>query len=381
VGARPVSGILVLVLALAGCSSSRIASIGRIVSSDGRATLVHNGVISSINGELSLFSGDTIEVREGGVGNLTLSGGRKFELAKARIKARATGATIIGGEVLVLVPGKTPVSVGPAQIRATTGPLRIDVGDRSRVAAYGAQGVVVRSGSQLVKLPPYWQTELLPEGAIGESKPLILDADDRWDQRFAGEAIQTDYVLGNLLRGLQAQLAGAERGPVVAEITSAGITPDRLLPFAAYPQSDLLVGLSMAREWKTSSPEDIGARFQGVLILHTVGTSWGLIAQQLGVDREAFVSTLNAVVTRITTPAITGPHPVTPAPITPSPRPVTIPAQTPPQTQPVAPPPPAPEKPKLPLPDVLRNLLPGDLQLVIDDLYGLLHALLPGLAP
>jgi hypothetical protein len=161
-------------------------------------------------------------------------------------------------------------------------------------------------------------------------------------------------------------------------------------PFAAAALSDQLMGLAFASEWKKDVPAELPVGFQQALALKVLGATWGLVAQNFDIGGDALVASLQSEINAVLFPAGSGgPGQLVPSPTPtvarpPSPprptggvRPAPAPAPAPvPPTSPGATPPPGLLAPVV---DPLRPLLPDELEAIVDELYGLVKGVLPGL--
>lgn len=384
--------VIVLVLALGGaaCASSRDAgaaeSPGTARVVEGKATLTRNSKSRALAAEQTLRAGDLIAVDGAGSVLIDLAGGRSFELASGKLEVlSAERVDIADGSLLATL--RSPVQVRMAGTRAVfqTGTVRFDAAQSPRrIAAYEVDGLRVKSGTQDLEVPRYWQVSLGADESLGEAKPIQFSASDNWDRTYLAKALEVDNSIANLVRGLEAQLRGAAPGYLTERLSMAGIGAEAFQPFAQTQPSAQILALTLAQEWKKESPPEVEKAFSQALALYTVGATWGLLAQQFDVDRTAFVNRLQTEINSILSPAAQPGGAGNPGggliprrgggtvalPVQPS-RPV--PGQIPVPGQPAPSP--------TPSPGSLIPLLPDPLRSIVDELYGIVGDLLPIIGP
>lgn len=315
---------------------------------------------------------------------------------------------LVAGRVLVGPAGKLEVSDGTLQISSdqpvraeleglgisfSGGTVRLDQsGDSSRLAAYEVQDLELATGPNKIPVPQLWQVSISGDGTPDLAQPLQFSRDDALDSANLAHAIEVDGKLMNLLRGLEPQLAATDGSALAGHLALAGISPETVERISVASRSDQLMGLAFAREWKKGEPSSLVKGFEQATALRVLGATWGLVAQNFGVDADGLVAGLQSEINAVFFP--TGRNegdPLVPGPPpsrqpTPGPGPPAQPTP-PPASGPVPAPPPAPVPVPAPSPsptgllgpvlDPLRPLLPGELEAIIDELYGLVHGILP----
>ncbi len=387
---------LVLVLALAGvaCSGKKggVADpIGAITDVRGTVDLIHDGTATQAIQDAELFAGDAIRVNGSGSASFRLGGDGKYELLQGR--ARVQRADVIRtGDGVLLVSSDKPVEAdfGAVGVAFSKGTVRVELGTPGRIAAYEVEDLNVAAGSQQVPLPRLWQVSITPDGRLDQARPLQFSRDDPVDAIHLAHALDADGKLGNLLRGVEPQLAATNGSALRNRLASGGIGPDALAPFASVARSDTLMGLAFAREWRSA---ELVKSFEQAMALKVLGASWGLIAQSFNVSADALVSSLQNEINAVlfsggsgeggqlvpTRPQASRPAPsgtqrsrAAPAGTQPPPAPASAPAAPPGRASP------GPEPGLVgPVVDPLKPLLPNELAAIIDELYGLTHGLVP----
>lgn len=374
--------LLVFALGGAACTSSRDAgaaeSPGTARVVEGKATLTRNSQGRALEAEQTLQAGDQVAVDGAGSVLIDLAGGRSFELASGSVEVlSAERVDLADGSLLAIT--RSPVQVRMAGTRAAfqSGTVRFDaLQTMRRIAAYEVDGLRVKSGTQDLEVPRYWQVLLGEEKSLGEAQPIQFSADDNWDRIYLAKALEVDNSIVNLVRGLEAQLRGAAAEYLAERLSIAGIGAEAFQPFAQTPPSAQILALTFAQEWKKESPPEVETAFSQALALHTVGATWGLLAQQFDVDRTAFVNRLQTEINSILSPAAQPGGVGSPAgSLVPRPRGGT-------GARPVQPSQPVPGQIPVPgQPDPSPTPSPGSLipllQSIVDELYGIVGDLLP----
>jgi hypothetical protein len=387
--ARRALGQLALLLAVClamtatACTPSPVRTIGRVEVKQGRARLIRDRSSIDVRTSHALAPGDIIDIPSQGAAELRMSGGRVFELKGARVGiASERRLTITRGSLLSRTEEPVSVDAGPIRISSESSTFRIDeASGNSRLGAYEASGLVMSKGDRRLPVPRYWQATFPRGNGPPDARPISFSTEDPWDRELLADAIQIDSELGNLLRGLQTQLAAISSAAVLERLEDTGVKSESAANLSAVQTADLLTALVLAESWKESAPPDFSTRLSHVLVLRSVGASWGLIAQQLGVDRESFFTALRAAIDKLpfnvigpgTAPARRSAPAVRARGVRPTPAAPQAPATTPTG----ATPPPPPPRVVAPLGPELRAILPDEIELIVDELYGILDTVLP----
>jgi len=374
-----VAVILVMSACSAGSGDSN-QTLGSASVLEGRATLTHEGMTRAINAEVPVTAGDVVSVEGRDVALVRLSESRDFELRGGDLTVVSSDAVSLeGGSLLVEAGGAVEVRTGGARALFTTGTVRFDGPVVGRIGAYYAEGLQILSGDQTIDLPRYWQLVVGSDGRLDQGRPLQITGDDIWDQRLLAGALETDANLANLARGFDAQFGATTPPALLERLSDIGIGADALAAFVGSPRSDLVLALAFARELKKDAASELGQGFLESLTLNAIGASWGLLAEQFGVDPARFIERFQAEINSIPiapppapTPPVGPSRPRRPSGARPSPSPAPVPVQPSPAVPPVTSPSPSGGNP-----DSILPLLPEDLRRIIDELYGLVEDLLP----
>ncbi|HEX2149736.1 MAG TPA: hypothetical protein VHI31_06155 [Actinomycetota bacterium] len=391
--------MLLLLAALGSACSTNTSeasdTVGTLGRTEGSVELVREGTARPAAENEDLFAGDLIRVEGAGTAYFRLGDSTELQLARGSALLRRSNAVRLTDATL-LISSDQPVEMDLEALKLSfkSGSVRLELPGPGRVAAYEVQDLLVTSGSQQVPLPQLWQLAITEDGRLDQARPLQFSRDDPIDAAQLEHAIEVDGKLGNLLRGVEPQLAATDGGELSRRIGEAGVSPESLARFTTASRSDKLMALAFAREWKKDAQAELAQAFEQALALKVLGASWGLVAQNFGVDAEGLVTSLQAEINAVLFPqGMNDANPLVPAPVPSVTRPAA--GRTPQATGRPAPapaPPPAPAPAPAPGPgapspaptgligpviDPLRPLLPGELEAIVDELYGLVNGLVP----
>jgi hypothetical protein len=322
----------VLMLSIAGCSSSSPPAAGRL-SVEGEAEVLRPGEDRvEVEGSRDLKIGDRVRIREGS-GVIRLSGDRRLELrtgsdlelqsAQAPAKVRPT---LVGGDLLVVSDGQ-PFAVGTTGADvAVQGDARISRGAALLVATYEGTAQLSAGGSTLA-VPALRQASLPATGQFPNAvTPLEYSAGDGWDQRYLSDAIDVSNQLTGRSDGFAAQL-GPNEGRSVAFFrdlyprlaAEPAFTPSLLNPIRS--PGETLVGAAITLEGTRGT---FAERWAAVFAFRDQGAPWGLVVRDQGVDRAAVLRVIEEAASRRPSGLASGPAVGTPnSPPTPGAGPTT----------------------------------------------------------
>lgn len=384
--------MLVLVGASCRDGASNEPEVAGVISSvAGAVQVTRAGETAPAEADQDLLVGDEVTVEDSASVEFRLGEAAQYELRRGRVEIGGAEEVDLEGVMLLSSITAVQTNVGGLDIGFSSGTIRLELPGPGRLAAYEIEGLKVVSGEQEVPIPELWQVSVGEDGALDQARPVEFSREDPLDAVHLAHALDADGKLGNLLRGLEPQLVAVGGPALQARLTSAGVGPELAAPFAAAGLSDQLMGLAFAREWKRDLPAELVTGYQQALALKVLGASWGLVAQNFDISGEALVASLQNEIDAVLFPA-GSPEPgqLVPTPTPSVSRPPAVPRPPGPvQPEPVAPPPPpiAPPAPgAIPTPgllapvvDPLRPLLPDELEAIVDELYGLVQGVLPGL--
>lgn len=395
----PLFGLLVLLAALGSACSSNTSeatdTVGTLSRVEGSVELVREGSARPATANEDLLAGDEIRVEEAGAAYFRLGDSTELQLARGSALLRRSNAVRLTDATLLITSDEAvEMDLEALKLSFGSGSVRLELPGPGRVAAYEVQDLRVTSGSQEVPLPQLWQLAITEDGKLDQARPLQFSRDDPIDAAQLGHAIEVDGKLGNLLRGVEPQLAATDGGELTRRIGQAGVSPESLARFTTASRSDELMALAFAREWKKDAQAELAQAFEQALALKVLGASWGLVAQNFGVDADGLVASLQAEINAVLFPqGVNDADPLVPTPVPsdnrpaagrnpqpagrPAPPPAPAPAPTPVPAPAPGAPSPAPTGLIGPVIDPLRPLLPGELEAIVDELYGLVHGLVP----
>lgn len=373
--------LLALTLVGGACSTGRGPDVvGEVAPVQGQIVLIRDGEELEVVESEEVGAGDVLSVAADSVGLLHLRSGTELELRTSQLTVLDEGTVELESGT-VLVTSATDAEVRAAGVASTAGSgnVRFDLGETLRVATYNNDAVLSVSADVDADVPSYWQAVYAEDGSVLSAGPLQFSREDPIDRRLLAIALQVDSDLGNLLRGLEPQLAEAGEPTVTAYMAGQGIPPALLTAFPDSSKSDLLVALAFARQRIDALPPNLGERFELFLYLRSRGATWGLLAQQYSLSSDDVLAGLEQEIVAVLFPlseevAPGGelvPRPEAP-PAPPAPPPPPAPSRPPPapgEPEPTRPPPP-------PGSDPPPGLLPDELVRIVDELFGLVDNLL-----
>lgn len=284
--------LLVAVVAVAGslaaCNRSKVEGEGRL-DPDGRILLTRSGDLTTVSRTRSLAAGDIIEVAEG-TAKVALPGGDVIELRPKAVVALDRGPELRSGTILVTAPG------APRALRAAgsqidvAGAVRLDVALTLRVGVYSGYAVV-KSAGRTNDLPALREASIPVVGLFEGPRPLAIDREDAWDQRYLGDAAAKEPDLESRGRGFTNQVS---RANAASAAYYRGLLPglaaeqafnqgaiDRLgRPAGAqegerFRAGEVLLGAAVALQGKRGS---FAQRLDSGATFRSQGASWALVA-------------------------------------------------------------------------------------------------------
>lgn len=395
IGRRALVTLLaVAALAPAGCSDDGPGEGEARLEVDGQAIVDRRGGDQEIiDGSTDLGPGDRVELSEGS-GRMVLRDGVRLEL-RSGVGDAANSMVRMGempvleaGDLLVAAPKRATVAAAGTTLVVDEGSARVSRTLGVGVAAY--DGIVHLDSAGLEREVRALREMQVP--ALGrpprQARPLRYRADDPWDRRFLGAAIE----LGRTLEGLAGSYTvnlnpGEGRTPGFFRLVLPGLDDEPqftgdLLDTDRAP-GETLIGAAITELGRRG---DFAERWDHVFGFRDEGAEWGLVALDQDVSGTPLLGTIEDAVGASpltfaappgsgaagpgspgapeapggpTTPPPTAPTTPTTSPPTTTPPPTTPPPTTPP-VPPPPPPPPTPLDPVLdPVADVVSGLLGG----------------------
>lgn len=371
--------LLALTLVMGACSIGGGPDVvGEVAPVQGQIVLIRDGDDLEVLESEEVRAGDVLSVTADSVGRLHLRSGTELELRTSQLRVLDEGTVELeSGTVLVTASADAEVRAGGVVTTAGAGNVRFDLAETLRVATYENDGVRSVSADVDADVPSYWQA-VYADGSVLSAGPLQFSREDPIDRRLLATALQVDSDLGNLLRGLEPQLAGAGEATVTDYVAGQGVPPALLTAFPGSSRSDLLVALAFARQRIDALPSNLGERFELFLYLRSRGATWGLLAQQFSLSGDDVLAGLQEEIVAVLFPPAEGVSQggeLVPRP-EPPPAPPPPPAPSGPPPAPGAPDPTPPPPPPPPGSDPPPGLLPDELVRIVDELFGLVDNLL-----
>ena len=325
-GTAVVATVIMLAVALAGCSStSAPPAAGRLVV-EGQAEVLHPGEDRrEVTGSRNLSAGDRVRVRQG-TAVIQLRDDRRFELRQGsdlelfpRESTRDILPTLIAGDLLVVSdPRPLVVGVTDAEI-AVQGDVRLSRGVSLLVATY--EGTArLSAGGATITVPALRQVSLPPTGMFPTSvSPLEYSSSDSWDQRYLSDVMDLSNQLKGRSDGFTSQL-GATEGRSVSYFrelfprlaAEPAFTASLLSP--ARPPGDTLVGAAITLEGTRGT---FAERWAAVFAFRDQGAEWGLVAMDQGVARVPLLNAIDSAISRGPTQFAVGPPGLPPTSLNP----------------------------------------------------------------
>jgi hypothetical protein len=275
VGASLAVGIIGVGLAYAGARSEGPLAPGtaRLIPGDAAVTVRRGTPVAAA--DALLRAGDSIVV-EHGVATVKTASGSLVARAGSVIAITEGAPKIKSGDVLV--QGKQFAIAMRSATADVTGTARVRQGLTLELGMYRG-GAVVRTMTEMLGVPRLRRAIVAGAGgpAAVQIVPLVLDATDKWDRKFLGDALELDVVLTARSRGLTMQVAGGGN-TVLDRVLATPQWKDALTVLGNTPIGEIVVAAELARAAKL--PKDAVA---AALALRSEGASWGLIALDQGV--------------------------------------------------------------------------------------------------
>lgn len=395
-GRRAIVALLVVAaLAPAGCSDDGPGKGEARLEVDGQAIVDRrDGDREIVDDGTDLRPGDRVELSQGS-GRMILRDGVRMELREGVGDAAnsmlwmAETPVLEAGDLLVAAPKRAAISAAGTTLVVDAGSARLSRALGVGVAAY--DGAVHLDSAGLEREVRALREMQVP--ALGrpprQARPLRYRADDPWDRRFLGAAIELGRTLESLASSYTVNLnPGEGRTPGFFRLILPALDDEPqftadLLDLDRSP-GETLIGAAIAELGRRGG---FAERWDLVFGFRDEGAEWGLVALDQDVSGTPLLGTIEDALAASpltfaappgastgppgssgspgTPGAPTGPSPTTPTsspPPTTTPPPTTPPPTTPPPTMP--PPPPTPLDPVLdpvvdPVTDVVSGLLGG----------------------
>jgi len=304
---------------LVGCSSRALGpGEARLTVTSGRAQVAATGENwHSAHSDQHLHRNDRVRAVSG-LSEVHFSSERTVELRPGAELQVLPDPALLKGDVLGTAKG-TPLTVtaGSADARVRDGAAHVTRALGVTAASYVGDLTVTSAGRDLI-VPALRQAGVPGPGLVPSSpSPLDYRADNPWDRRYLGDAIDLGDELQARSDGFTAQLAPGEghtvgfyRQLIPALENEPAFTQALLQPDTA--PGDTLVGAAIAVQGHSGTFLD---RWRSVFGFRDQGARWGLVALDQHVTRGPLLSQVDdALGRRSVGTTVAAPAPGAPAP-------------------------------------------------------------------
>ncbi|MBV8162391.1 MAG: hypothetical protein JO265_15840 [Acidimicrobiia bacterium] len=303
---------------LVGCSSSSLAvGEARLTVTSGRAEVASaTGSWHGAHTDQRLHTDDRVRVVQG-LADVQFASERTVELRPgAELQVQAV-PTLLKGDVLATAKA-TPLTVtaGNADASVHQGAAHVTRALGVTAASYEGDLVVTSAGRDL-SVPPLRQAGVPGPGLVPTTpSPLDYHADNPWDRRYLGDAIDLGDELQARSDGFTAQLAPGEgqtvgfyRQLIPALDSQPAFTQALLQPDTAPGEN--LVGAAIAVQGHDGTFLD---RWRSVFAFRDQGARWGLVALDQHVSRAPLLAQVDDALGRRSVANVAAPAPGVTAP-------------------------------------------------------------------
>lgn len=278
--------VLFVVLAVGACSRTPTPEAGelRVVPISGEVSLLDGGETSALDEATTVQAGLGLRTGPDGRAQVQFPGGSMVEMGPgALLQLDDRAPEVSEGSVLVRSgEGDVTLHAGPAQIEATDSIFRVDRQASVVLGVYSGQASILGAG---VDVPSLRQATVLQDGSTaGVYEPMRVHANDPWDIRFLGEAIDVGVQLLSLQRGLTRQLPRGEEASAVADVLGSDFSTGAIKA-AIRDLGDAaraVVAAVVAREVVRIDGGSRAQVFSEVVNLQAIADDWIVIVAQWG---------------------------------------------------------------------------------------------------
>ena len=282
---------------LVGCSERALGpGEARLTVSSGRAEVATKGDDwQSAHSDQRLHRNDRVRVLSG-LSEVHFASDRTMELRTGSEVQVAPQPTLVRGDVLATAKASPlTVTAGNADARVSDGAAHVSRALGVTAASYVGDVAISSAGRDLT-VPALRQAGVPGPGLLPPAPtPLDYRADNPWDHRYLGDAIDLGDELQARSQGFTAQLgpdeghtAGFYRQLLPALEREPSFTQAMLQPDMS--PGDTLVGAAITVEGKNGSFLD---RWRSVFGFHAQGARWGLVALDQHLTRTPLLSTVD----------------------------------------------------------------------------------------
>jgi hypothetical protein len=289
-----VAAVTALGSGLVGCSSRALGpGEARLTVVSGKAEVAATGENwQSAHSDQRLHRNDRVRVVQG-LSQVAFSSERAIELrTRAELQVLPT-PSLLRGDVLATAKG-TPLTVtaGNADALVREGAAHVTRALGVTAASY-VGGLALTSAGRNLMVPALRQAGVPVPGVLPPApSPLDYRADNPWDRRYLGDAIDLGDELQARSQGFTAQLGPGEGHTagfyrqLLPTLENQSAFTQALLPPDMAP-GDTLVGAAIVTQGKNGSFVD---RWKATFGFHDQGARWGLVALDQHVTRSPLLS-------------------------------------------------------------------------------------------
>jgi hypothetical protein len=254
----------------------------------------------SANSDQRLHRGERVRVLQG-LAEVAFADQRALELRTGSEVRVLPQPELVAGDVLATAKDASlRVSAGNADASVHRGAAHVVRGLGATAASYSGDVTVSSAGRDLT-IPALRQAAVPGPGLVpANAAPLDYRADNPWDRRYLGDAIELGDELQARSQGFTAQLApdeGHTAGfyrqlvPALEKEPAFGqalVSPD-------LPPGETLVGAAISVQGHQG---DFASRWRSVFAFHGEGARWGLVALDQRVTRSPLLSEVDGALGR-----------------------------------------------------------------------------------
>jgi hypothetical protein len=292
-----IAAMLALGSGLVGCSNSTLGpGEARLNVSSGRAQVATTGKSwHTAHSDQRLHRNDRVRALSG-LSEVRFSSDRTVELRDGSELQVLPQPALMKGDVLATAKG-TPLTVnaGNADAQVRGGAVHVSRALGVTAASYAGAVTVTSAGRDLV-VPALRQAGVPGPGLVPAAPtPLDYRADNPWDRRYLGDAIDLGDELQARSEGFTAQLAPSEGHTagfyrlLLPALENEPAFSQALLPPDMSP-GETLVGAAITVQGKDGNFLD---RWQSVFGFRAEGARWGLVALDQHVTRAPLLGAVD----------------------------------------------------------------------------------------
>jgi hypothetical protein len=302
---RLISTLAVVGLMAAGCSSvpgpdpvgtvTPLAGLVEILTADEEWAVVTE--------QTEIAPGDQVRSNVEGAARLQLSDQGTVELGpSSRVRMNSGGGSELLSGSLLAEGSDLSVTFGRVTVRPeAAGAFRVDRGLSTRVGLYRGEAMVSALGGGL-GVRALRQADLVANAILSNPTPLQVSAEDAWDVRMLGPAIEAGLELAALERGVRAELARErDLAGTLAGVLPGEVSPGRIRSLLLDHRGlagRVFLALAVATHAVEGGDDAIPVA-RSILGQLGQGASWTVVVAGLGVEPPALLAAVDALIATI----------------------------------------------------------------------------------